>query len=208
MARKALDVSPAVVDRFWHMVLVCEHGRSCSRCCWPWQGSCTRHGYGQFAIYDPAQYAETARPSRTVRCHRFVLELTTGQPLPADVWALHACNWPRCCNPHPGHVYPGTPQQNADDRKDAALGAPSLLLPPRTPPLPPPPIPEAQISLMQFLINSGAAVSAVAELFGYPQDHIRATLQNYSRIDILTYAPTSLANPFYRLARCLAKNSD
>jgi hypothetical protein len=43
--------------------------------------------------------------------------LHTGQPWPVGMLGCHTCHNPPCCNP--GHIYPGTHQDNMDDMVQA-----------------------------------------------------------------------------------------
>lgn len=47
--------------------------------------------------------------------HRLALMLRLNRPPGPKMMACHACNNAKCCNPW--HVYEGTAQDNADDRK-------------------------------------------------------------------------------------------
>jgi hypothetical protein len=73
--------------------------------CWDWQGSVTRRGYGQFSALD------SSGKIRTVGAHRLAWELHNHRPIPPGLYACHACDRPRCCNPL--HVHPATPSQNS-----------------------------------------------------------------------------------------------
>jgi hypothetical protein len=66
--------------------------------CWPWTGSCTRHGYGKLSATEVA--------------HRVAWELTNG-PIPSGLCVLHRCDNPPCCNP--AHLFLGTRSDNVAD---------------------------------------------------------------------------------------------
>lgn len=80
--------------RFWSHVAVGD-----GDACWPWTGSVTPNGYGQF--FD----------GRLVAAHRIAVELTTGHPVPENLDVDHTCHngsgcaggpsclHRRCCNP-------------------------------------------------------------------------------------------------------------
>jgi len=46
--------------------------------------------------------------------HRIVFELAKKKKLPKELFACHACDVPFCINP--AHIFPGTAQDNTDDR--------------------------------------------------------------------------------------------
>jgi HNH endonuclease len=85
--------------RFWSKVLVCEHGRGCRHCCWPWIGSKDKFGYGVLHMAE--------KPKRTrYRAHRLAYELFIG-PLPDGLRVLHDCpqgDNPSCVN-YNGHLW-------------------------------------------------------------------------------------------------------
>ena len=77
--------------------------------CWPWMGGCYKTGYGQITgslVPDG--------PRLHLYAHRLCLELT-GTVIPPGFYACHECDVPACCNPHPKHVYVGTPSDNVTD---------------------------------------------------------------------------------------------
>ena len=47
-AARTTQTHEAFAARFWSKVAVCEHGRACTECCWPWQGATHAHRYGNF----------------------------------------------------------------------------------------------------------------------------------------------------------------
>ena len=97
-----------IIEAFWSQVAVCEHGRLCRECCWPWRGLPLDDMYGSFSFY-----TEDGRRI-TSGAHRFALELALGVSLGISL-ACHTCDNPPCCND--AHLYRGTHQSNADDRK-------------------------------------------------------------------------------------------
>lgn len=73
--------------------------------CWPWlKGTYQCGGYGQFTVAgDKHLYA-----------HRCCL-VFSGIIIPHGHYGCHKCDNPICCNPHPKHVYVGTPSDNSND---------------------------------------------------------------------------------------------
>lgn len=67
--------------------------------CWPWLLSLNHAGYGQ-----------VSRGGRYMRAHRVAWELENGRRVPDGMCVLHACDNPRCCNPH--HLRIGTHAEN------------------------------------------------------------------------------------------------
>jgi hypothetical protein len=97
----------SVVTRFWAKVRICEHGIDCDVCCWEWQAATIRGGYGRM-------YLTTTDGKKTyIPAHVMTWELHHQSFLSLDLWALHRCDNPRCCNYH--HIFAGTHQDNMDD---------------------------------------------------------------------------------------------
>lgn len=96
--------------RFWEKVLVCEHGKECSQCCWPWQGACVGHmGYGQLQIgVIKGKKVRAYAHIISWRLHNKMQKLMTIDRI------LYTCDNPPCANYH--HLYKGTDQQNMEDR--------------------------------------------------------------------------------------------
>lgn len=88
-----------IAQRFW--AKVDSSGGMGS--CWPWGGTISGNGYGQFWI------GGRHRPA-----HQVAWELWHAAPFPATLQGRHSCDNPPCVNPL--HLSPGTIQQNADDR--------------------------------------------------------------------------------------------
>ena len=110
-ARWRLGQFSPVEPRFWPKVKMCEHGRNCVDCCWPWQGGRVGpagpdKGYG--VIYDHGKQRRAAKVA-----WEFLYE----KPWPTKKMQCHNCNNPPCVNGY--HVYPGTGSDNMQDRKRA-----------------------------------------------------------------------------------------
>jgi hypothetical protein len=89
-----------IYERFWSHVNT--HNEDEDEC-WEWTASRDKDGYGQFSI-DGGK--------KTVKAHRFVLELNEGK-LNQDELACHICDNPSCCNPY--HIYKGSRSDNMRD---------------------------------------------------------------------------------------------
>jgi hypothetical protein len=88
-------------QRFWSYVEKTDG-------CWLWRGTRqTRTGRDRYGGFD--------LDGRTVRAHRYSLEVALGRPLRDGMYALHDCDNPQCVRP--GHLYEGTAKQNAADRE-------------------------------------------------------------------------------------------
>ena len=59
-------------------------------------------------------YGQTSHNGRKVLAHRLAYEITRGS-IPHNMHILHMCNRRSCIQP--AHLYAGTPQENADDKK-------------------------------------------------------------------------------------------
>lgn len=71
--------------------------------CWQWMGARQRDGYAHFN-----------RGGKTLSIHRYLYERLVGQ-IPNGLDLLHACDNPACV--YPGHMSPGTHQQNMLDKQ-------------------------------------------------------------------------------------------
>lgn len=74
--------------------------------CHPWTGYRMAGGYGLWTVL-----ARDDFPTRTYRAHRLALILAVG-PI-GDLFALHGCDFPPCCNE--SHLRAGTAKDNMDD---------------------------------------------------------------------------------------------
>ena len=78
--------------------------------CWEW--TACRDGFGYGMIFN----GEKSTGKRSLRAHRVSLELATGQKIPDDMFVLHHCDNPPCCNPD--HLYVGTQTENVRGRDE------------------------------------------------------------------------------------------
>ena len=98
-------------QRFWARVQMCQHGRQCAVCCWPWSRSLDKRGYGQVTVQLHTKPA-------LMRAHRLAWMFTHGD-IPEGLFVCHNCpggDKPRCCNP--AHLWVGTCWDNTHDAMD------------------------------------------------------------------------------------------
>jgi hypothetical protein len=98
-----------LATRFWSKVAICEHGRACDTCCWPWQGGMVK-GYGKCFVPKALRPPENAnKDQRATRVGWFLLHGVW----PGDLHVLHTCDNPPCTNP--AHWWTGTMDDNQKD---------------------------------------------------------------------------------------------
>lgn len=93
--------TPTVEERFWSRI----DGGGGPDACWIWNGYRDKKNYGRFTFRADGR-------TQTVIATRFAWELANG-PIPEGKFICHTCDNPPCVNP--GHLWPGTQQENIDD---------------------------------------------------------------------------------------------
>jgi len=82
--------SQADIQKYWLKVLVCEHGRHCKQCCWPW--------IGNYTTDDHVPILTLSDPRRGMRATRFSYMLLHDQDIPSSVPLYNSCRNFCCCN--------------------------------------------------------------------------------------------------------------
>lgn len=96
---------PTVEERFWaHVNKNGPMMPGMSEACWVWTGTTRSDGYGVMC----------ASGRSNIRTHRLAYELAHGDP--GDLFVLHACDNPPCCNP--AHLRAGTSADNMREMGD------------------------------------------------------------------------------------------
>jgi hypothetical protein len=92
------DMNP---DEFWRWfqskLITTQSG------CMEWSGCRFAQGYGVVRMN-----------GKNMKAHRIALEYRLGRQIQLNMFALHSCNNPPCCNPD--HLREGTHQENMDDK--------------------------------------------------------------------------------------------
>lgn len=91
--------SRPLIERFWEKV-----DRRGPDECWLWTAGTNGRGYGQIK--------EGAPKRKMLLAHRVSYKMAKGS-MPDDLFVLHECDRPLCCNP--AHLFLGTNQDNMDD---------------------------------------------------------------------------------------------
>ena len=93
-------VGQELKDHFWSKVDKKEDHE-----CWEFQGGTTNEGYGRFHVN-----------RSKILAHRFAYEAFHNRKIPYNLYVLHRCDNPTCCNPI--HLFLGT---QADNMRDMVL---------------------------------------------------------------------------------------
>jgi hypothetical protein len=105
-ARRERQAQISFADRFWSKVAVCEHGRTCGDCCWPWTGATHANGYGNFRA--------TPYKEGNVSAHIVSFFLKTGEWPQDGLFVLHTCDLKPCVQNN-AHLFLGTQTDNMQD---------------------------------------------------------------------------------------------
>lgn len=120
--------------------------------CWNWKGS-TRNGYGRLFV---GSRSDGTRKS--VSAHRLSHEAFIGE-IPDGLEICHKCDNRRCVNPD--HLFPGTRQENVDDRESKNRNKP-----PKGEAVGTSKLSSADVTSMRRLRTKGISFSKLAERFG------------------------------------------
>lgn len=99
-------MNAAAENRFWKKV-----SPEPNTGCWLWAASVASFGYGVFWV-----------EGRQHLAHRLSWSLVNG-PIPDGLCVLHRCDTPACVNP--GHLFLGSADDNAKDRKRKGRNGPN-----------------------------------------------------------------------------------
>ncbi len=164
-ATSTLRLSEKDISRFWSKVR-----KGTVEECWDWMAS-TNEGYGQFHVRSKGR-------NNRLLAHRVSFALHNG-PITSDVYILHKCDNPKCCNPD--HLFPGTAKDNALDAKSKKRhchgvkhGCHRLT--------------EDQVREMRALHGLGITQVELAKRFGVRQGHVTKVVRCRSWSHILTEA--------------------
>lgn len=105
-AARLTQTHEAFAARFWSKVAVCEHGRTCTECCWPWIGATHANGYGNFRA--------TPYKEGNVSAHIVSWFLRESTWPPDGVFVCHTCDVPLCVQNN-AHLFLGTHTENMQD---------------------------------------------------------------------------------------------
>lgn len=104
--RKVASSHEAFVQRFWSKVVICEHGMTCTECCWPWMGAMHANGYGNFRA--------TPYKEGNVSAHIVSWFIKTGEWPEEGLFVCHTCDFGLCVQNN-AHLFLGTQLDNMQD---------------------------------------------------------------------------------------------
>lgn len=132
--------------------------------CWGWKGAILKGGYGQMRT-----------DGRCFSSHRVAYELYNGN-IPDDMWVLHKCDRPVCCNPR--HLFLGTAKDNSNDRDLKNRGARKKGIIPIAPKLgskhPNAVLNEDKVREIKSMLVAGKTGASIARLFNVTKENIYA----------------------------------
>lgn len=127
--------------------------------CWNWKGSLNSGGYGQFY-----------NGHTVVLAHRFAYESFHSRKIPHDLYVLHRCDNPVCCNPI--HLFLGTQKDNMKDMVEKGRSSKSSIYR-KNMSLSMAKLHEGELWLIKKLWNSGKlSQSIIAKMFKVTQHTI------------------------------------
>lgn len=113
MRRKLRRRVKSAADRFWEKV----DQSGGPDACWPWEGARSEDGQrAQRFRWSAEEPAIPAAQAAWRLAH-------PGEEWPSGLWALHTCDHGWCVNP--GHIYPGTFEDNARDFRERRRARPA-----------------------------------------------------------------------------------
>lgn len=104
-----IEITPETTDYFWSRVDQSPHPKGC----WIWRG-------GRRGQRSDHRYGVIGTGRHRPGAHRYSWALHNG-PIPDGLDILHKCDNPVCVNP--AHLFPGTHQQNMEDRNNKKRAA-------------------------------------------------------------------------------------
>lgn len=137
--------------------------------CHPWTGYRDRRGYGQLKHKTPAG------TWTTTAAHRAAYEAANGE-LPVDVYVLHACHRPECCNLR--HLRAGDHLDNMRDRATTGAGYPAGEDNPNAH------VPDDLVAAIRAAYQRGtpgAGTPALAARFGVSRSHVQRIVTGAAR---------------------------
>lgn len=90
----------AILDRYFNKVDMTD-----IEGCWPWTGTITTRGYGQFWL-----------EGKNVKAHRIAWMIANFKDISEGMVIRHTCDYKSCCNP--SHLLLGTNADNSRDMTD------------------------------------------------------------------------------------------